>query len=248
MTSLLLVGRKAVREALRSDALTVTRISIASSARGTDIDELAAAAELAQVPTDRVNEKKIDRLAGDNRQHQGVVAAVDVPAAPSLSGFLDSRSGRQWATNLLVLDHVHNPANVGMILRTAAAAGIDGVVLPRQGTAGLGPLVIKAGSGMVFAVPHLDVASIEDALQELADANFSIVGLDSGGDDLFAAELNERSAFVLGNESVGLSSAAAAALDQRVAMPLFNGVESLNVAAAAAVLSYELVRRRQTPG
>jgi len=135
-----------------------------------------------------------------------------------------------------------------MILRTAAAAGIDGVVLPRQGTAGLGPLVIKAGSGMVFAVPHLDVASIEDAVEQLTDAHFSIIGLDAGGDDLFTTELSERSAFVLGNESVGLSSTALAALDQRVAMPLFNGVESLNVAAAAAVLSYELVRRRQSVG
>jgi len=244
MTSMHLVGRKAVREALHSDALIVTRISIASTARGIDIDDLAAAAEVAQVPVDRVNEKKADRLAGDNRQHQGVVAAVEVPDAPALSGFLDSRTGRDWATNLLVFDHVHNPANVGMILRTAAAAGIDGVVLPRQGTAGLGPLVIKAGSGMVFAVPHLDVASIDDALTELADAHFSIVGLDAGGEDLFNAELNERCAFVLGNESVGLSAASTAALDQRIAMPLFNGVESLNVAAAAAVLSYELVRRR----
>lgn len=239
-----LVGRKAVREALRSDALSVTRISIASSARGADIDDLVAAATGAQVPVDRVNEKKVDRLAGDNRQHQGVVAAVDVPPAPSLSGFLDSRAGRDWATNLLLLDHVHNPANVGMILRTAAAAGIDGVILPRQGTAGLGPLVIKAGSGMVFAVPHLDVASVDEALIELADAHFSIVGLDADGENLFSADLSERSVFVLGNESVGLSATAAAAVDRRVAMPLFNGVESLNVAAAAAVVSYELVRRR----
>jgi len=102
-----LVGRKAVREALRSESLTVSRISVATSARGDDIDDLVTAAELAQVPVDRVNEKKVDRLAGDNRQHQGVVAAVDVPAAPPLASFLDSRAGRDWATNLLVLDHVH---------------------------------------------------------------------------------------------------------------------------------------------
>lgn len=239
-----LIGRKAVLEAVRSERVHVVRVLISGSARGEAIDELRDACAQAGIPIDQASEKRLDALAGGDRMHQGVAATIDLPPAQTLDDFLQTRSRRDWSTNLLILDHVHNPANVGMILRTAAAAGIDGVVLPRLGTAGLGPLTVKAGSGMVFAVPVLEVESIEAAISALQEAAFSLLGMDAGGASLFEAELPERTAFVLGNETAGLSPAAVAALDEVVSIPLAAGVESLNVAAAAAVLCFELVRRR----
>lgn len=241
---MLLIGRKAVLEALHQPALVVKRVTMATSARGVEVDAIAEVAERTGVLLERVNARKVDRLAGDDRQHQGVAAQVETPAPIALDSFLADRTGRRWATNLLVLDHVHNPANVGMILRTAAAAGIDGVVLPRQGTAPVGPLAVKAGSGMVYAVPHLDTATMDDAILALQTAQVALVGLDAHGTNLFEADCGDRVAWILGNESAGLSATTIAALDQKVSLPLDNGVESLNVAAAAAVLSYELVRRR----
>lgn len=239
-----LMGRQAVLEALRSEWVTSERVSVASTARGDGVDEIKQLANERGVPVEQVSEKRIDTLAGGDRMHQGVVVSIEPPRPLSLEAFVDTRQGRDWSTNLLLLDHVHNPSNVGMILRTAAAAGIDAVVLPRQGTAGIGPLTVKAGSGMVFAVPLIDVATTADAIDGLSEAYFSLVGLDAGHDSLFTAALPDRAAYILGNETVGLSVEAAERLDARVSLPLHNGVESLNVAATAAVLAYELVRRR----
>lgn len=241
---MILVGRKPVLEALRSPALEVTRITVATTARGEFLDELVNEAEAVGVPIDRAGERRIDSLAGDDRQHQGVVAQVLPPPPLPLGEFLVSREGRQWVTQLLLLDHVHNPANVGMILRSAAAAGVDGVILPQQGTASIGPLTVKAGAGVIFSVPIIDVVSVDEAITELHEAGFALVGLDAGGDDLWSAELPDRAVFVLGNETVGLSAEARAAIDQMISLPLANGVESLNVAATAAIVAYEVVRRR----
>lgn len=240
-----LAGRQAVLEAVRSTRVTVDRILVATTARGDGIALIEHEADQANLPVDRVSEKRIDQLAGGDRMHQGVVASIEQPESWTIDAFVAQRQGRDWATQVLLLDHVHNPANVGMILRTAAGAGIDGVVLPQSGTAAIGPITVKAGSGMVFAVPLVDAPTTAEALVELVANGFSVAGLDTGGGSLFEADLPDRCVYVLGNETVGLSAEARDSLHLTVSLPLANGVESLNVAAAAAVLSYELVRRNQ---
>ncbi len=131
-----------------------------------------------------------------------------------------------------------------MILRTATAAGLDGIVVPDAGTAEIGPVAIKASAGVAFDAPILRVDRLEYAMVQLADARFEIVGLEAAGSSLFGADLGERLAVVVGNETEGLSSEAREACGRFVSLPLANGVESLNVAAAASVVCYELVRRR----
>lgn len=234
-------------EALRNPRLQVDRLLVDQSSRGDGLDELVAVADRLGVPVERSSSRRLDSLAGDDRQHQGVVAHFEPPVPISLGDFLATRTGRQWDTQLLLLDHIHNPANVGMILRTAGGAGLDGVILPRQGTASIGPVTVKAGAGMVWSAPLVDIATVEDALEELRDASFELLGLDAGGDDLFGLAPGTRTAWILGNETVGLCAASRAAVDRTVSLPLANGVESLNVAAAGAIVSYEIVRRRTTP-
>lgn len=188
-------------------------------------------------------DRKIDQLAGDDRRHQGVVAEIRPPEPVSVEAFASGRTGRRWPTNVLLLDQVHNPANVGMILRTTAAAGTDGVVLPRLGTPAVGPLTLKAGSGVIFANEIIDSPTSVEAVDHLIAEGFHTVAVDAGGTTLFDAELPERATYVLGNETSGVSPEVRQRCVATVALPLANGVESLNVAAAAAVLSYELVRR-----
>jgi 23S rRNA (guanosine2251-2'-O)-methyltransferase len=161
-----------------------------------------------------------------------------------LMAFLEQRTGRDHATSVLVLDAVHNPANLGMILRTATGAGVDGIVVPEVGTAEIGPLVIKASAGVAFSAPILRIDRAEYALAQLADARFELVAVDAGGPSLFDADLSDRVALVLGNETAGISPEAREHCDHTVSLPLSNDVESLNVAAAAAVVSYEIARRR----
>ena len=146
---------------------------------------------------------------------------------------------------MLVLDRVTNPANVGMVLRSATAAGLDGVLLPRRGAPAIDPLVVKASAGVAFRAPVLRAATAEEGCAALRDGGFTVLGLDAVGASLLDADLPRRVALVLGNETDGLSPAVRALCDGLLAIPMEGGVESLNVASAGAVAAFELRRRRR---
>jgi 23S rRNA (guanosine2251-2'-O)-methyltransferase len=134
-----------------------------------------------------------------------------------------------------------------MIIRSATAAGIDGIVVPRRGVASIDPLVVKASAGVAFRAPILKTFTAAEAVAALKHGGFHVVGLDArGDDDLFTAHLPEPVAFVLGSETAGLGPDVADLVDTWVSIPMAGGVESLNVAAAAAVVCFELVRRSRT--
>ena len=144
---------------------------------------------------------------------------------------------------MLVLDRVTNPANVGMLLRSATAAGLDGVLLPRRGVPAIDPLVVKASAGVAFRAPVLRASTAAEGCAALRAAGFAVYGLDAGGASLLDATLPVRVALVLGNETDGLSAEVRAELDGVLAIPMHGGVESLNVASAGAVAAFELARR-----
>jgi 23S rRNA (guanosine2251-2'-O)-methyltransferase len=240
---LTIYGRKPVLEALEG-SMAVARIHLADGAGGDVVERILAAAKRRGVQVQRVSERRVSSISRNGKQDQGVVADVAAPRMSSLMAFLGRRTGRDHATSVLVLDGIHNPANLGMILRSATAAGLDGVVVPDHGTAEVGPLTIKASAGVAFQAPILRIDRTEYALAQLRDARFQIVAVDTGGTELFEADLGERVALVLGNETSGISAEAREYCEETVSLPLHNDVESLNVAAAAAVVSYELARRR----
>lgn len=239
------MGRKPVIEALHDESLRIDKILLADRAHGPEIDTIAGMAASRRVPVERVPERTVTNVARSGRHHQGVVADVLVPAMERLDDFCERRRrGRDWACHILVLDEVHNPANVGMILRSASAAGIAGVVVPHRGTADIGPVAIKASAGVAFRAPILRCEDTAEALTILDEHRFELIGIDMGGPDVFDAPLPERGAFVIGNESSGLSARTRAAMTSIVSIPLESGVESLNAAVAASIVAYESRRRR----
>lgn len=237
-------GRKPVLEALADGGLEVDKVLLADNARGPAVREILDAAAARSVPVHRASAHRVKVLAGNGRHDQGVLADVVAPRMRPLSSFLDGLTPA-GAASVLVLDQITNPANVGMILRTATAAGLDGVVLPRRGVPGVDPLVVKASAGVAFHAPVLRCATAVEAGTALAGAGFTLLGLSAGGPrSVFAAPLPDRVAFVLGNETSGVSDAVRDAVHGWLSIPMTGGVESLNVASAAAVLCFELVRRR----
>src|SRR4051794_28428843 len=229
-------GRMPVLEALRDPAVPVAKVLLARTARGDSVDEIVAEAKARGVTLQRVAPEKVTRVSGNGRHDQGVVADVD---APNLRELDDEIPGGRLA--YLVLDGITNPANVGMILRTATAAGLDGVVLPRAGVPDIGPLVIKASAGVAFRSSVLTTTTARDAIARLRVAGVAGVGLrGDSAESLFDADLPERAAYVLGNETDGVS----VEVDRWLSIPLANGVESLNVAVAAGLVAYEVTRRR----
>jgi 23S rRNA (guanosine2251-2'-O)-methyltransferase len=192
----------------------------------------------------RASAHRVKVLAGNGRHDQGVLADVVAPGMRPLEDYLADLPPLA-PTSLLVLDGVTNPANVGMVLRTATAAGLDGVLLPRRGSPAIDPLVIKASAGVAFRAPVLRAGTAEEGCAALRAAGVPVLGLAGvARRSLLDAELPDRVALVLGSETEGISEPVRALLDGTVAIPMHGGVESLNVASAAAVVCYELLRRR----
>lgn len=237
-------GRKPVLEVLIDPALTVDKVIVAAQARGDTIAQILDEAARRQVPVQRASAHRVKVLAGNGRHDQGVLADVKAPRMRLLDSALTALGN---PAAVLVLDAITNPANVGMILRTATAAGIDGVVLPRRGVPAIDPLVIKASAGVAFHAPVLRTATAEQGCATLRAAGFAVLGLSAaapGARSLFADAPPPRVAYVLGNESTGLSPGVTAQLTGWVAIPMAGNVESLNVASAAAVVCFDWARRR----
>lgn len=235
-------GRQPVLEALADPSLEIDKVLLARTAKGAAAEEILRAARARGVPVDRPSPDRVSRISGNGRHDQGVVCDVVAPGLGTLEEWLPGPAG---PAAVLVLDGVTNPGNVGMVVRTATAAGLAAVVLPRIGAPDVGPLVIKASAGVAFRATILRVDTGVEAVRLLAGAGYSVVGL-RGTDaiGLYDAPLPDRGAYVLGNETDGVSPAVAASVDDWRSIPLHGGVESLNVAVAAGVLAYEVVRSR----
>jgi 23S rRNA (guanosine2251-2'-O)-methyltransferase len=165
---------------------------------------------------------------------------VAAPGVVELDQWLESHR----PSALLVLDGVTNPANVGMIVRTVTAAGLDGLVLPRAGSPDVGPLVVKASAGVAFRATILAADTAAHAVASLFSAGVEVVGLRAEAPDLFTSSLPSPGAWVLGSEHDGISPDVARRIDAWRSLPLANGVESLNVAVTAGIVAYEVARRR----
>ncbi|WP_410607473.1 TrmH family RNA methyltransferase [Amycolatopsis sp. lyj-109] len=234
-------GRKPVLEALADDGLRVDKVILADTARGPGAAEIERAAKAAGVPVQRASAHRVKVLAGNGKQDQGVLADVVAPRMRALSAAL---ADRRPPARVLLLDGITTPANVGMILRTATAAGLEGVIVPRRGVAALDPLVVKASAGVAFRAPVLRCGSAREAAELLTEAGYGLYALGaSARATVFDVDLPQRAAFVLGGETAGVGPEVGELVTEWLSIPMPGDVESLNVSAAAAVVSFELVRR-----
>ncbi|HVA07324.1 MAG TPA: RNA methyltransferase [Acidimicrobiales bacterium] len=235
-------GRIPVLEALADESVPVSQVFVAIDMTRSGAREIDAAAAARGISVHHVRRDKVTRISGTGRQHQGVAADILAPNQASLESWVQSLSP-DLPVSCVLLDGVTTPANVGMIIRSAVAAGLQGIVVPTFGVAQLGPLVIKASAGVALRAPLLRIRTALEAAQQLRAAGFDLVALDAAGVvDLWHMEAERRTALVLGGEHGGISDEVKSLATRTVRVPLAPGVESLNVAAAAAVAFFELRR------
>ena len=142
---------------------------------------------------------------------------------------------------------VRDPGNLGTVLRTADAAGVEVVVCCAGTVDPFNPKTVRSSAGSIFHVPLVVTADVAPALQWLRDAGLTVYGTGAQGTDYPSLDLTARCAFVLGNESAGLPAELAASLERTVAIPMAGRAESLNVGVACAVLCFEARRQRAVP-
>jgi len=243
-----LYGIHPILEALDSGTRTVERVLVAREGGGTGLGSLLRRARQSGVPVTHLPRALLARKAGRGAIHQGVIALVSaVPYADP--GDLCGRAAAQDGI-LVVLEGVADPRNLGAVLRTAAAAGVSGVLLSGGETVGLTPVAAKASAGAVERIPVAREARIGRRIASLKECGFRIVALDPEGEVTWdQADLTGKVVLMAGGEGPGLRPALRQAADARLSIPLEKGVESLNVSVALGVVLFEAVRqRRRTRG
>jgi 23S rRNA (guanosine2251-2'-O)-methyltransferase len=232
-------GRKPVLETLQDTTLVCHAVHLAHSNREAGIiSDIRQCAQKRGVPVKLHSREELARISKNGKQDQGVAVDVVCPSFRSLEDYLAERPSDR-PRRLLALDSISNPQNLGMIIRSATAGNIDGIVLARKGTAALGPLVIKASAGTLFRAPVLLCQSLPEALTLCREHGAEICNLEADAPlSLFDYKEQGFCMYVLGNETEGVSTQVRALADTQLSIPMRNGVESLNVAVAASLIAF----------
>jgi 23S rRNA (guanosine2251-2'-O)-methyltransferase len=238
-------GLHAVRAVLERRPETVLGAKLLRDAGG-KLAELERALAARGIAIERVARGDLDRLS-DGGAHQGVL--VEVAAAPefSIGDFEALVLERGRAVRLLVLDGVEDPRNLGACLRTADAAGIDAVVVPKDHSAKLTAVAVKTSTGAAETVPVFRAANLARALAWLKEAGVWVVGADAEAPkSLYQTKLAPPVALVLGGEGRGVRRLTRDLCDELVFIPMAGSVESLNVSVATGIVLFELLRQAPT--
>lgn len=232
----LTLGIHPVREALRAHR-AFDKVLIAKGAGGPRIQEIVELCRDQSIPVRFEAREALDR-AGKGLSHQGVIAFGVAHEYVNLDQVVEG------ARMLVVLDGVEDPHNLGAIVRTAHAAGVDGIVVPERRAAPLTETVARAAAGALAYLPVARVTNISQSLTRLKELGFWIYGLDERGTELYDdVSFTSPSALVLGGEGKGLHQNVRNHCDVVVRIPMAGQVSSLNVSVAAGVMLFEWRRR-----
>jgi 23S rRNA (guanosine2251-2'-O)-methyltransferase len=244
MSADLLFGINAVEAALVHDADNIVELFIESGAHNARVKALSDRARELGVKPHARDREALDRMTGGGR-HQGVVARYRAPAALGETDLLRlvGEAGREAL--VLVLDGITDPHNLGACLRSAEAAGVTAVVVPKDRAVGITPVVRRAAAGAADRVPLVTATNLSRTLRALRDVGVWLVGLVSEeSPTLHATALDGPLAVVMGSEGEGLRRLTREACDFLAHIPLRGQVESLNVSVATGIALFEVLRQR----
>lgn len=239
----LLGGKNPIAEALRSGR-ELNKIWIAEGLNKKSIGEILNLAREAKVIVQAVPKKKLDSMLDAN--HQGIIASVAAYKYAELDDLFEVAAKREEDPLFLILDELEDPHNLGSILRTADAAGVHGVIIPRRRSVGLTAVVAKASTGAIEHIPVVRVNNLAQTVEELKKRNVWIAGTDAlGSADYRRMDATLPLAIVIGSEGKGMSRLLKEKCDFLYHLPMIGQVTSLNASVAASLLMYEVLRKRQ---
>ncbi|MEY2919108.1 MAG: hypothetical protein RL261_413, partial [Pseudomonadota bacterium] len=237
-------GIHSVRVLLQRAPQRVRQLWLSSSRDSASrLQELRALAEQAAIAVVEADDSQLDKLA-DGERHQGVIVEL-APRAGDPETQLEEALEAIGDTPplLLVLDGVTDPHNLGACLRSADAAGVAAVIVPRDRAAGLTPVVRKVAAGAAETVPLVQVVNLARTLRALRERGVWLVGTsDDAPRTLYDLDLSGPTALVLGSEGEGMRRLTREGCDELVSIPMAGAVESLNVSVAAGIALFEAVR------
>lgn len=243
MTDEMIVGRNSVMEAIKSGR--VNKILLAKGDRQGSIREVIGAAKEKGILIQDVDIKKINDLAKGVR-HQGVLAYVAPVEYVELEDILAKAEAAGQPPFIVLLDELEDPHNLGAILRTADAAGVHGVLIPKRRSCPLSATVAKTSAGAVEYVPVAKIGNVAQTIKELQKLGMWVVGADMDGDkDYYEADLTGPLVLVVGSEGKGIGRLTKEVCDFLVKIPMQGKINSLNASVAGSILMYESMKQRQ---
>lgn len=251
-TDTALIGRNPVREALERGDVGIEKVMLEPGVSGERIGRIRSLCKSRGIPVQYVPATRLDHEA-EGAAHQGVVAHVAPIRYRTVDDLLSDIAPtwddvQQRMPLLLLVDRVTDPRNFGAMLRSAVAAGVDGVIVPARHMAPLNAAARKASAGMAHRLPIARTSSLATVIEQLKERGYWVCGADGQAPTSFYdVDWNRPIGLVMGGEGEGLSKAVAEACDVRASIPMRGPAESLNVAVAAGVLLFEAARPRMTP-
>lgn len=237
----LIIGRNPVIEALKSGK-QIDTIYVDSDSGGS-IGLICKMAKERDIVVKQVSPQKLDSMS-DGKSHQGVIASGACAEYSSIEEILAKAKEKGTAPFIIICDEIEDPHNLGAIIRTAEAAGVDGVIIPKRRSASLNQTVYKTSAGAASYVPVARVSNLAASIDELKETGVWIYGTDASGEDYTKVDMSGPCAIVIGSEGFGMGRLTKEKCDFLLKLPMFGQVNSLNASVAAGIFMYETVRRR----
>jgi len=233
---LTIYGRNAVMEALEDEAVTIHKLHLSKSNKDAQVlEDMKDIAKKRGIEVKYHDKQSLSRISKNAKQDQGVALDIVLEHFGDEQHFKDTHKGYR----IIALDGVTNPQNLGMIIRSCAAGNVDAILLPTKGAAQISPLVIKASAGTLFKMPIIKTTNLKETLVSFKEEGADVYTLSSHAKASYKEQdYTDKTIFVLGNESEGVSKAVESVCNASIAIPMQRGVESLNVAVTASLLAF----------
>lgn len=238
----LVAGRNAVMEVLKGNR-SVNRLLVANGSSEGSMREIIALAKEKGINIQFYDRSKLDAMAPGIR-HQGVLAQVPPVQYAELEDILQIARDRNEPPFIVLLDELEDPHNLGAILRTADAAGVHGVLIPKHRSCPLSATVAKTSAGAVEHVPVARIGNMVQTIKKLKKEGLWVAAADMDGTDYYDTDLTGSLLLVIGSEGQGVGRLIKEQCDFVVRIPMVGKINSLNASVAGSILMYEAMKQR----
>jgi len=235
-------GIHAILEAIESET-NIEKVWLLKGNRGSLFQRLEQSLRQNNIPHSYVPKERLERFK--NKNHQGAIATISKIEFIEVEELIESAFKNNDSPTFILLDGITDARNVGAILRSCAATGVNGLIIPQTGSAPINDATIKTSAGGAFKVPISRVNHLKDAVYLLKSYKTQVIAVsEKSNENLFDLKIEKASAIIMGSEDKGIQSSLLKICDSTIKLPMEKGIDSLNVSVACGIVLYEKIRQQ----